>query len=199
MKEDMNENEVHSELESTGEDNAVEFEIEDIENNSEVKIKKIKERLKQCEQEKMEYMEDLQRTKAEFLNSKRRLEEERIRDKERAVETQIEKLLPLCDSFHMAMSNTEVWDSVDEQWRAGVESIHSQLQNILNSYNVLEINPSGEAFDPNMHEAMAEIPTEDEKMNQKIITVIQNGFIRKTGDKKVLIRPARVTVGIYSN
>jgi molecular chaperone GrpE len=106
-------------------------ELEDVEENSKLKIKKLQEKLKESEKEKMEHLENLQRAKAEFLNGKRRLEEERLRDKERAVTNQIEKLLPLCDSFHMAMSDTKAWDAIDETWRKGIENIYNQLQSLL--------------------------------------------------------------------
>lgn len=176
----------------------IEEELEDIEENSAQKVKQLKEKLKESERQKMEYLEDLQRAKAEFLNGKRRLEEERLRDKERAITNQIEKLLPLCDSFYMAMSNKEAWDAIDATWRKGMESVYNQLQNILTSYGVKEINPQGETFDPAVHDAMTNVPVADKKDHHKIIGVIQNGFTRIVNGKEELIRPARVTVGEYT-
>jgi len=191
-------NEFQGDFEMTGEDNMIDPEIEEIEDNSTNKLKKLRDKLKVCELEKMEHLEQLHRAKAEFLNGKKRLDEEKIRDKQRAENKQIEKLLPMADSFHMAMHNKEAWEAIDEQWRKGVESIHNQLHNILDSYGVSEFNPLGDEFDPNVHEAMTNIPVDDAGQHHKVISVVQNGFKRKNGDMDELLRPARVTVGEYT-
>ena len=192
------EDDFQEDIELIGEDNPIEPEIEEIEENEGKKLKKIKEKLKVCEKDKMEHLENLQRAKAEFLNGKQRLEEEKKRDKERAENKLVEKLLPMADSFHMAMHNKEAWEAIDETWRKGVESIHSQLHNILESYGVSEINPEGQAFNPQHHEAMTNVPVDDPKLDHCVVSVIQNGFIRKIGDKEELLRPARVTIGEYT-
>ncbi|MFT7507395.1 MAG: molecular chaperone GrpE [Acidimicrobiales bacterium] len=196
--EENKENEFQEDIEMTEGENTIEPEIEEIEDNSNNKIKTLRDKLKKCEVEKMTHLENLQRAKAEFLNGKKRLEEDKKRDKQRAENKQIEKLLPMADSFHMAMHDKKAWNAIDEQWRKGVESIHSQLHNILESYGVTEMNPKGVDFDPNLHEAMINVPIADKKLNNKVISVIQNGFLRKDGDHEELIRPARVTIGEYT-
>lgn len=198
MKDFTDEKEFDDDFEPLEDTEVIEEELEDIEENSVQKLKTLKEKLKQSEKEKMGHLENLQRAKAEFLNGKRRLEEERERDTQRAITNQIEKLLPLSDSFHMATSNKEAWEGVDPTWRKGMESIYTQLQNILISYGVNEINPLGETFDPFLHDAMANIPVTNKEDHHKIISVIQNGFVRTVNDKEELIRPARVTVGEYT-
>lgn len=195
MDEHTKDQELADDIELTGEDNAVDPELEEVEDAADTKLKKLREKLKACEAEKMEHLENLQRTKAEFLNSKKRLEEERLRDKERAVEAQIIKLLPLCDSFHMAMADTDAWEAIDPTWRKGVEGIHNQLQSILDSYGVTQVDPAGEDFDPEQHEAMSNVPVDDTAQHGKIVQVLQNGFVRTAGDTQTLLRPARVMVG----
>ena len=190
--------ELQDDIEMTGEDNVIEPEIEEIEDSTNVKIKKIQEKLKVCEKERMEHLENLQRAKAEFLNGKKHLEEEKVRDKERAENKLVAKLLPMADSFHMAMHDKDAWNTIDETWRKGVESIHSQLHNILESYGVSEVDPTGKEFDPQLHEAMTNVPVDDKKFDNHVISVIQNGFMRKIGDKEELLRPARVTIGEFS-
>lgn len=198
MKDNKDKHDRDDDLTPIEEGEIFEAELEDIEEGSAAKIKKLQQKLKECEKEKMEHLENLQRAKAEFLNGKRRLEEERLRDKQRAITSQIEKLLPMCDSFHMAMSNKEAWDAIDLTWRTGIESIYTQLQAILASYNVVEIHPEGEEFDPNLHEAMSSVPVDEKDLHHKIINVIQNGFLRNVDGTQELIRPARVTVGEYT-
>ena len=185
----MQENEhddVQDDIEPTGETNIDEPDVEEIEAEQTDKIKTIKTKLKQCETEKMSYLEDLQRAKAEFLNTKRRLEEQLQREKERIVEDHIQKLLPLCDSFTMAMANQEVWQSVDENWRKGIEGIHNQLQSILTSYNVTVIDPLNESFSPERHEALGTEANDAD--TDTVIRVIQNGYERN-GE---IIRVAKV-------
>lgn len=198
MTENNNENEVFNDLESVDEELVDEAELEDIEEHSIQNIKKLKAQIKSCEAEKMEHLENLQRAKAEFLNAKRRIEEERQSDKEKAVVKQIEKLLPLCDSFQMAMSDKATHESTDLTWRKGIDSIYNQLQSIMGSYGVRELSPIGEVFNPALHDAMTNISVEKKEDDHKIISVVQNGYIRNTGDKDELIRPARVTVGEYT-
>lgn len=198
MSENNEKNEVFDDLESVDDESIDEAELEDIEAHSEENIKKVKAQLKCCEAEKMEHLENLARAKAEFLNAKRRLEEERHSDKEKAVVKQIEKLLPLCDSFQMAMSNKEAWESIDPTWRKGIDSIYNQLQSIMSSYGVHEVSPLGELFDPAVHDAMTNVTVANKDDHHKIISVIQNGYVRTVGDKEELIRPARVTVGEFT-
>lgn len=184
-------------LEEVKTDEFEDTEIEDAEANVEKKIKKLRQKLQGCEEEKRKYLDDLQRSKADFLNARKRLEDERIRDKERAVNALINDLLPLCDSFFMAMSNTRLWESVNKEWRQGMEGIKNQLDNILNSYQVSSINPSGADFDPVCHEAVSKISVKTKDQDNKVVEVIQLGYERNINGQTELIRPARVTVGHY--
>ncbi|MEX0931017.1 MAG: nucleotide exchange factor GrpE [Candidatus Paceibacterota bacterium] len=172
-------------------------EIEDIDNRTDEKIKLLQEKLKECEAEKSIRLEDLQRTKAEFLNSKKRLEDERLRDRERITISHIEKLLPLYDSFHMAMSNKEQWESVDSTWRKGILSIQNQLQAIFTSYNVSILDAEDVLFDPELHEAIDQESVDTEELHDKVVCVVQAGFKRSINGKDELIRPARVIIGKY--
>jgi len=197
MTDEMNENEAQDDIETTGEDNIDELEIEEIETNSNQKLKQIKAKLKACEVEKSEILDTLQRSKAEFLNARKRLADEQRRANERHAVSHIEKLLPLCDSFQMAMSNEETWNLINPEWRKGVESIYNQLQKILTSYEVNELKPIGETFDPNQHEALSEISVDDQSADNTIVSVIQNGYAIERDGKQEIIRPARVTVGVF--
>lgn len=179
-------------------DSTEEIELEDLEDNHVATIKKLKLSLKECEKEKMGHLENLHRAKAEFLNGKRRLEEEKILDKERAITKQIEKLLPMFDSFYMAFSDEQTLKTIDQTWRKGIESIYNQLQTILKEYQVIEIYPLGMEFNPAFHEALTNINVSDKKQHNKVMSVVQKGFARNIHGKEHLIRPARVTVGTYT-
>ena len=73
-----------------------------------------------------------------------------------------------------------------------------KLQSIMTSYGVHEVSPIGEVFNPEVHDAMTNVTVTKNEDHHKIISVIQNGYVRTVGDKEELIRPARVTVGEYS-
>lgn len=193
----MNNDESELEVETTidEEPEIEETELVDMEEKSTDKIKKMRDKLSQCEDKKKELQDELQRARADFLNARKRLEEDRIRDRIRYQKSHIEELLPLCDSFQMAMENKEIWEKADKSWRTGIEGIHGQLKRILENYDVTEINPLGEPFDPHRDEAIGTEEVEDD-MVDKIITVVQKGYKMKIGNSTEIIRHTRVTTGI---
>lgn len=195
-------NEVQDDIEITNDTNEIDStdpELSDIEDAEENKLKTLRTKLKEAEDKARNLHEELQRTKADFLNGKRRLEEERVRDKERAAVTHIEKLLPLCDSFYLAMRDNAQLEALDPKWRQGIEGTYSLLKGIITSYGIVSYDPTGELFDPNRHEALSMISVTDKDQDNRIISVIQQGYEQTQGDTTEIIRPARVTVGEYSN
>lgn len=181
----------HDEFEPVDEDTGGEPELEDVEEYEGNKLKTLRDKLKQCEKEKMEHLEELQRTKAEYLNSRKRLEEQLERDTARARESFVGELLPLADSFDMAMQDPS-WENCDEKWRNGIENIHAQLGRVLSSHGVSKIDATGVAFDPHEHEAVSNAPVDDEAKVDTVIDVVQAGY--KMDD--TIIRHAKVVVGI---
>lgn len=171
-------------------------ELVDEEARSADKIKQQRQKIAALEQDKQALQDELQRNRADFLNAKRRLEEERARDRIRFQKEHVERLLPLCDSFQMAMQDTEAWEKTDSSWRKGVEGIHTQLQQILQSYGVQALDPVGDTFDPVRHEAVGTEPVTDEREHDTVISVLQRGYEMTLPDGTTeLIRPARVTTG----
>lgn len=174
------------------------LELEDEESSGADKMKTLRKKLSVCEEEKRAIQDESQRSRADFLNAKRRLEEERVQDRIRFKKAAVEELLPLCDSFEMAMSNQEVWEKADKAWRSGVEGIYAQLASLVASYGVSTINPLNEPFDPYRHEAIGTIAVDDKNKQDTVIMVMQRGYEIKAGDKMELIRPARVSTGAYT-
>jgi len=162
------------------------------------KLKQLRHKLAESEKVARDLREELARTKADFLNARRRLEDEREQDKERSIIRHSEKLLPLYDSFYLAMFDKVAWEKADEMWRKGVEGIFNQLVQLLLSYQITPFIPDREKFDPARHEALTNIPVEDETQHNIILTTIQVGFLLKTDTTERIIRPARVTVGEYT-
>ncbi|MEZ4195531.1 MAG: nucleotide exchange factor GrpE [Candidatus Paceibacterota bacterium] len=176
------------------------IDIETIEELEAESISAVKKRLKVIEEEKKNLQDELQRAKADFLNARKRLEDERKREYGRTVVGFIEELLPVCDSFHMAMSDKETWAKADANWRKGVEGIYAQLQNLLSTYRVSMINPKGEAFDPQRHEAITSVPVDSKEAHDTVTEVIQPGYQITHHDNTIdLVRPARVAIGNFES
>ena len=196
----VNDKDFEDEIEITDEDH---HELEDIELSDEEatgadKLKQLRQKITRLTEEKQHVMEEAARERADFLNARRRLEGERALDKVRYTKKHIEKLLPLCDSFDMARSNKEAWEKADENWRKGIEGIHTQLQQLLTSYGVTEIQADGAVFDPHKHEAIGTVAVTDKALEHKVVNVLQKGYEIHVDDTMEVIRPARVTTGEHS-
>lgn len=166
----------------------VQFEnIEDEENPVAV-LKKLRERLRKCEEEKKEYLDGWQRMRADFANARKEEDMRRGELIKFASEGLVEDLLPILDSFSMAFSNKEAWEKVDANWRKGVEYIHTQFLSVLESRGLVEIGVAGEHMDPRIHVAIETIPTDDTHKEDTVSEVIQKGY--RLHSK--VIRPARV-------
>ncbi len=153
-------------------------------------IARLKKALASCKAERQEYLDGWQRSKADFANLKKRTEDDLVEFRKFAREELISDLLPVLESFAMAMSNKETWEKVDPNWRKGVEYIHSQLLNTLATHGLTEEIPLGKPFDPREHTAVDEVTTDDPTQFHMIAEVVQPGY-RLSGK---LIRSPRVKV-----
>lgn len=167
-------------------------ELEDVEDDFKGELKKWKEKLAVCRKERQEYLDGWQRAKADYLNSKQRLEAEREHEIDRQTARFVERLLPLCDSFDMALRDLAKGNEKGD-WRTGIEQIYNQLLGILKSYRVEALEPKGAPFDPHFHEAVSEIPIADAAQDHTVLEVLQKGYA--VGER--LIRPAKVVVGNF--
>lgn len=190
----MKEHDSDNEFEETDEVIPEEAELEDVEESAAGKMKKLREAVKQCEQEKMAALEDLQRAKADFLNSKRRLDEQLESDRKRITARHIEELLPLADSFEMSLTHSSAWEDANGAWKKGIEQIHAQLNSILSRHGVTRIATVGDMFDPTLHEAVTSEPVTEKEMHHTVTAVLQSGYTMNGS----VLRPARVAVGEYT-
>lgn len=154
-------------------------------------VKNLRDKLKKAITEKQEYLDGWQRDKAEFLNARKRDKESNEQVIRFASENLIAELIPVLDSFNMAMGNTEAWEKADKNWRVGVEYIANQLKKILEDNGLIEVDPKGKPFDPMRDEAVEFEPVTDPKLNHIVTTVIQKGY---SLNGKVIKAP-RVKVG----
>ncbi|KKQ04252.1 MAG: Protein GrpE [Parcubacteria group bacterium GW2011_GWA2_36_24] len=176
---------------SENEPEVLEFEFnDDGEEDLKKTLKKFREDLKACKKEKEEYLTGWQKERAEFANYRKGEDDRKAMFSESMRERILTKFLSVIDSFNMAFANKEAWEKVDENWRKGVEYIHSQMNTIFEEYGVREIGVVGEIFDPNIHQSMELVSTPKKDFDHIVSNVIQKGY--KLGER--VIRPARVNV-----
>ena len=94
-----------------------------------------------------------QRARAEFANYKKRVERERTELFQRASLDTLKDLLPVIDDFDRAFQSIPE-ELSDNPWIGGVTMIQRKFENLLEKYEIEPIDPSGELFDPNLHEAV---------------------------------------------
>jgi molecular chaperone GrpE len=152
------------------------------------KLKQLREKLTVAEAAKKEALEELQRAKADFLNTKKRLSEQQVAAVARSEDAFVSALLPLADSFAMAMRDTQAWNAIDEAWRKGVEGINAQLQRILTDHGVVAIDPVGAEFNPEQHEAVGTKAHDGD--TGMVVEVLQQGYQRNG----TVLRPAKVVI-----
>jgi molecular chaperone GrpE len=160
------------------------------------KIAKLKEKIKKLTAEKDEYMNGWQRERADFVNFKKRSEEERKDYIKFANENLLEEMLTVLESFDMAFMNKEQWNSVPQNWRVGVEYIHSQLVKILDENGLKEFIPKiGDKFDAKLHVADEVVSVENETEDGVIKEIKKKGY---TMNGKIIIAP-KVVVGEFKS
>lgn len=130
----------------------------------------------------------LLRKTAEFDNFRKRTERERSEFARRAAEDLLLDLLPLVDDLERALDvAAETPDG--ESYRKGVELIHRQLLELLRKRHVTPIETVGEPFDPNLHEAVTQEPSDDHPEGT-VVKEFRRGY--RLGDR--LLRAAVVVV-----
>lgn len=128
------------------------------------------------------------RIAAEMVNTLRRKDEETNRLLKYSNESLITELLPVIDNFERAL-NVDATSNDIENYQKGMTMIYNGLKNILEKFEVKEIEAIDKEFDPSYHQAVMQEEKEGTKENI-VIEVLQKGYTYK--DK--VIRPAMVKV-----
>jgi len=139
-----------------------------------------------------EFQEQMLRSQAEMQNVRRRAEIDVEKAHKFALEKFVKELLPVADSLEKAVESTEGHEESGElvaSIREGVEMTLNLFMNSLKKFNVEQLNPVGEPFDPQKHEAMSMVPAPDAEPNS-VVAVVQKGYT--LNDR--LVRPAMVVV-----
>jgi molecular chaperone GrpE len=127
---------------------------------------------------------------AEFDNFKRRNAKERIELIQTAGKDVIQSLLEVLDDCDRAEKQMQTSDDIN-QIKSGIQLVFSKLRNNLQSRGLKEMKSIGEVFNPDIHEAITEIPVQDPVMVGKVVDELEKGYLLN----EKIIRFSKVVVG----
>jgi molecular chaperone GrpE len=142
--------------------------------------------LERVRAERDAYLDRAARLQAEFENYRKRSAKAQQEYRDYALADALKSMLPILDSLDRALKT----DAASlEDFRAGIELIDKQFHDALAKLGVQPVPSEGEAFDPNLHQAVAIVDT-DEAADNHVLDELQRGY--KLKDR--LLRPAMVRV-----
>ncbi len=144
------------------------------------------EELERLRQERDGLLDRVARLQAEFDNFRKRNLREQQEFRDYALAEAIKSLLPVLDSFDRALAAPE---RNSEEFHAGIELINRQFHDALAKLGVQPIETQGQPFDPNLHQAVQLVET-DEAEDHHVFDELQRGYMLKNR----LLRPAMVRV-----
>jgi len=151
------------------------------------------ETISEVDQLKLDVEEQKQkfiRLYAEFDNFKRRNAKERVELIQTAGRDVIQSMLEVMDDCDRAEKQLQTSEDL-QQIRQGIQLVFTKLRNTLQAKGVKEMKSIGEEFNPDIHEAITEIPVNDPSMVGKVVDEVEKGY---TLNEKI-IRYSKVVVG----
>ena len=147
--------------------------------------KELEEAKKTIEEQKDKYL----RLSAEFDNYRKRTMKEKAELIKNGGEKAISAILPILDDLERALQNMQKADDVKAMYE-GIDLISQKFHKVLSQEGLQKMDPVGETFDTDYHEAIALVPAPDESQKGKVLDCVQTGY--KLNDK--VIRHAKVVV-----
>lgn len=169
--------------EQTSEEQAIQEEKELSE--KEKSQKQLEEAQQTIEDQKDKYL----RLSAEFDNYRKRTLKEKAELIKNGGEKAISAILPILDDLERALANMQKLDDIQAMYD-GIDLIHQKFLKTLSQEGLQKMEPVGEAFDTDFHEAIALVPAPEEAQKGKVLDCVQTGY--KLNDK--VIRHAKVVV-----
>ncbi|WP_029134388.1 nucleotide exchange factor GrpE [Sedimenticola selenatireducens] len=136
-----------------------------------------------------EHWDQLVRTQAQMDNLRKRQERELENAHKYALERFVNELLPVRDSMEMGLAAANDENATIDHLREGTALTLKLFSDVMEKFNVVQINPEGQPFDPELHQAMSMQPRSDVPPNTVVI-VVQKGYTLNGR----LVRPAMVMV-----
>lgn len=166
-----------------------EMQEEQISKKEKKKVEKLHEEVEKLKAESDHWKNEYYRAYADMKNLRNNLEKDYKEAMKYRSEGFIEELLPVLDSFHMALAN-EPSDPALKNYLTGFQYVYRNLVSILENEGVNEISPQvGAKFDPQTMNAVDTVEQEDENI---VLKVYGNGY--KLHDR--IVRPAMVQVSV---
>ena len=148
------------------------------------------DQLAQFEAEIEKYKDVALRAEAEMQNLRRRAERDVRNAHKFGAERLLQNLLPVLDSLEKAIETSEAaGQAEDDPQLEGIKLCSKLFIDVLTKEGIEALDPQGEPFDPNLHEALSMIENPDLEPNS-VMTVIQKGY--RLNER--LVRPAKVMV-----
>ncbi|MCI0510057.1 molecular chaperone GrpE [Chromohalobacter marismortui] len=149
-------------------------------------------RVEELEQALADAKDQTARAAAEAQNVRRRAEQDVEKARKFALEKFVNELLPVVDSLEKALESMQ--EGASEVHREGVSMTLKLQLDVLSKFGVEAVDPQGEPFDPQVHEAMTMVPNPEVEPNT-VIEVMQKGYLLNGR----LVRPAMVVVSQAAN
>lgn len=149
-------------------------------------------RVEELEQALADAKDQTARAAAEAQNVRRRAEQDVDKARKFALEKFVKELLPVVDSLEKALESMQ--EGASEVHREGVSMTLKLQLDVLAKFGVEAVDPQGEPFDPQVHEAMTMVPNPEVEPNT-VIEVMQKGYLLNGR----LVRPAMVVVSQAAN
>ncbi len=149
----------------------------------------LEEQLAACREEAARNRDHYLRAMADLENYRKRVQKEKDDLARFGNESLLREILPVADNLGRALDHARQEGGGNEGLLQGVELTLSQMQRILEKFNVTAVSALGEPFDPAWHEAMGQVETAEHPPNT-VVQELQKGY--KLNDR--LLRPALVMV-----
>jgi molecular chaperone GrpE len=151
-------------------------------------LESLRSRASDAEQQRDEYLALLQRTRADFENYQKRIQRDLAEERRYAHAALARELLPILDNLQRALDAAQQKKEKGPLMQ-GVTLVQSQLFDILRRFGITRIDPTGEPFDPAMHEAVQQQPRSNVAPGT-VIQVLEPGY--RLHER--ILRPAKVVV-----
>ncbi|GAD89472.1 MULTISPECIES: nucleotide exchange factor GrpE [Vibrio] len=172
-----------------GDDGDLDGYFETAEEIEESKVAQLEAALLQTETRLKEQQDSVIRAKAEVENMRRRTEQEMSKARKFAINKFAEELLPVIDNLERAIEAADAEHEVIKPVLEGIEMTHKSFIDVVSKNGLKEINPVGEAFNPELHNAVSMVESPDHDSNM-VTVVLQKGY-ELNGR---VVRPAMVMV-----
>lgn len=155
----------------------------------ELSIESLQKKLEQAEQKATDNWDQLLRTRAEMDNLRRRNQKDLGNAHKFALEKFVTELLPVLDSLELGLGAVTQDNVSIESLHEGTQLTINMLKQVFEKFNVQEVHPEGEKFNPDHHQAMSMQENAEVDANT-VLAVMQKGYLLN----ERLVRPAMVIV-----